>query len=576
MPPVYLAINCGSSSIKCAVVDPQRGLRLHEAVSEEPGSAQALTHLIARMTQAAGAATPVEAVVHRIVHGGSSFSGPVLVDADVERKLESLAQLAPLHNPPALEALRVARDILPSIPHVLCFDTAFHRTLPRRASSYALPVDRMPSGLDLRRHGFHGLSHAHVMRATARFLGSAPSALRIVSCHLGSGASTCAIEYGSSTETSMGMTPLEGLVMATRAGDLDPGILLELQRAGWDVQAIGNLLHRESGLLALAGTADMREIEGRAALGHEGCRLALAVFAHRVRKYIGAYVATMGGVDAIVFTGGIGEHSATVRHRCLQRLDFLGAVLDEDRNRDAQVTPEAPVVEISDERSRVKLLVIAANEELEMALQARRLLHPQPESRVAIRVAVSARHAHLTQQTIDQLFGTGYVLHPQVPLHQPGQFASQETVTLVGPKGRLEGVRLIGPPRAHDQIEVSRSDEFTLGVDAPVRLSGDLHDSPGIAIEGPCGRAQLSSGVICARRHVHLNAAEAARLGVADGDRVSVRVPAGDRHLVFEDVHLRVAGDFALELHLDTDEANAAGLRTGDSVELLLGHERRG
>ena len=361
----------------------------------------------------------------------------------------------------------------------------------------------------------------------------------------------------------MGMTPLEGLVMGTRSGDLDPGVALKLlQTGGFDAAALDQLLNAESGLHGLCGTVDFAAIERRAADGDEDCRRAIAIYAHRVRKYIGAYAAVMGGLDAIAFTGGIGEHSALARHRICQNLGLLGAVLDEDRNRDARLTTEQPTIDLAAEESRVRILAVRADEEGQLAREAAALLSGRPAASVAltIPVAVSARHAHLSTGTLDRLFGVGYRLHKRADLSQPGQYSSEETVTLIGPRGRVEGVRVLGPPRSADQIEISRSDEFVLGVDAPVRLSGDLAGTPGITLEGPRGRVTIERGVICARRHIHMSPADGERLGVRDGQIVQVRIDSEGRDLTFADVIVRVAEDFRLELHLDTDEANAAGL----------------
>jgi acetate kinase len=585
-----LAINCGSSSIKSALIDSASGARLLDlrvtGIGEPAAVLQidgvdrpleacrdigaATTALLEEVPSRLGAGVGIDAIVHRIVHGGERFRTPTLVDERVTGKLEGLGRLAPLHNPPALSALQRAREFFPGIPHVAVFDTAFHGTLPRRAREYALP-EAVRTRYGARRYGFHGISHAHVMSQVAERLATTPQSLRIISCHLGNGASVAAIEYGRSVETSMGMTPLEGLVMGTRSGDIDPGLLIEVLRDR-DRAGLERLLNQESGLVGLTGTQDMRDIEERAARGDEDCRLAIAVYAHRVRKYIGAYAATMGGVDAIAFTGGVGENSALVRHRCLQRLEFLGAVLDEDRNRDARVDGAQPAVIISSEVSRVRLFVVRADEERTMAMQAAALLAGSAAQRgpARIPVAISVRHAHLSQPTIDRLFGDGHRLVPRTALSQTGQFSAEETVTLIGPRGTLPGVRLMGPPREHDQVEISRTDEFVLGVDAPVRISGDLANTPGITIEGPAGRVTLASGLICARRHIHMSPDDARRLGVRDCDVVAVRVDTDGRDLEFGDVMVRVSPQFRLELHLDTDEANAAGVRAGDYAELVV------
>jgi acetate kinase len=583
-----LAINCGSSSLKCSLIESDSGARLFDARVDSAGSADstlavdggapervaapdmatAVSAVFDALSRRPGSAAP-QAVAHRIVHGGAEFSAPVIVTDDVLAKLGALADLAPLHNPPALAALRAARDRFPA-PHVAVFDTGFHATLPPRARDYALPPD-VTDKYGVRRYGFHGISHEHVMHAVERFLRRPARELRIVSCHLGNGASVTAIEYGRSVETSMGMTPLEGLVMGTRAGDLDPGVLLHLMRAGgYDADRLDTLLNRESGLEGYAGTNDVREIERRAAAGDEACRRALTLFAHRLRKYIGAYAAVMGGVDVIAFTGGIGEHSALVRSRALQRLDFLGARLDEDRNRDARVDAAQPVFRISDDGNGATLLVVRADEEDAMARAAAALLRAPPaETDRRVPLAVSARHAHLTQATIDALFGPGHALEPRAPLSQRGQFASQETVNLIGPRGRIDHVRVLGPPRTADQVEISRTDEFVLGIDAPVRISGDLANTPGITLEGPRGCVVIEHGVVCARRHIHMNPDDAARLGLADHDTVSVRVDSAGRDVVFADVSVRVAPSFTLQMHLDTDEANAAGVTPGMDGEIL-------
>ena len=586
-----LAINCGSSSLKSAIIDPDARSHLVDVRIEGVGRGEsqlrveggpvrqlsvadpdaAVRAILDALRAQGGTSARLDAVAHRVVHGGTQFTQPTLIDDEVERAIESLSALAPLHNPPALAAIRAARALLPDIPHVAVFDTAFHATLPKRAREYALPIG-LARQLGIRRYGFHGTNHAHVARTVAEHLGTTPESLRIISCHLGNGSSLAAIEYGRSVETSMGMTPLEGLVMGTRAGDLDPGVILHLLgQGGYDVAALETLLNRQSGLTGLTGTEDLREIERRAAEGDESCRLAIAVFSHRVRKYIGAYAAVMNGVDAIAFTGGIGENSALMRHRIAQRLDFLGATLDEDRNRESRVDLARPVADISAATSRAKLLVVRADEELGMACEAALLLRCRhvPAGPAAIPVAISARHAHLSQATIDRLFGPGYRLRMKCPLVQPGHFAAEETVTLIGPAGRIEGVRLLGPPREEDQVEISRTDEFTLGVDAPVRLSGDLANTPGITIEGPAGRVTLPRGLICARRHIHMSPEEAERLGLKDHDVVEVAIDSEGRDLVFGDVVVRVSPDYRLELHLDTDEGNAAGLHARDSAWLL-------
>lgn len=607
---IVLVINCGSSSIKAEVIDSEQASRhggfLVERIGEQAGEAtrvrwhgkadephdepehliahdhgQALTQVLARLVeQLRGAGIELNGVVHRVVHGGDRFADPTRIDAEVERAIEALIPLAPLHNPANLAGIRAARALLPALEHVAVFDTAFHATLPRRARAYALPI-ALAQRFGIRRYGFHGPSHAHVAASAAAFLGEDLRDLRIITCHLGNGCSVCAVEYGRSVETSMGMTPLEGLAMGTRSGDIDPGVLLHLLRSGeFDVDALDDLLNERSGLAGLSGLGnDLRDIERGAGEGDEACQLALHVFAHRLRKYIGAYAAVMGGVEAIVFTGGIGEHSAMIRHRACQRLEFLGARLDEERNRGIEVDPHTPsrkVVEFSLAHSRVRLLVVATDEQLELAREATVLfaghdvLTEDPGAPMrTIPIAISARHIHLTRAAVEQLFGPGHQLTPRKPLSQPGQFACEETLDLIGPKQTIERVRVLGPERNRCQVEISRTDEFALGIDAPVRSSGDVANSPGITLLGPAGTLTISEGVICAWRHIHMAPHDAAYFGVRDRDVVEVAIDSHDRDLVFRDVMVRVSPDFRLEMHLDTDEANAASLE-GEGHGMLV------
>jgi acetate kinase len=459
-----------------------------------------------------------------------------------------------------------ARKLLPDLTHVAVFDTAFHATLPARAKAYAIDAE-LAGKHGVRRYGFHGTSHAFVAQRAAAYLHADLSTLRLITCHLGNGASMAAVEYGRSIETSMGMTPLEGLVMGTRVGDVDAGVLLHLMRSeGLDVDGLDKLLNNKSGLSGLSGVGnDLRDIEERAAQGDDRCRLAIQVYAHRVRKYIGAYAAVLGGLDAIVFTAGIGENSATMRHRICQRLELFGAHLDEELNRNAGVGTNRAVARISTDTSRTHLLVVATDEQRAIAEQCAELVRGADE--VAgdrpIPVAISARHIHLNVETIDRLFGPDHQLTARSELSQPGQYACEETLDVVGPKRTIEGVRVLGPARSKNQVEVSRTDEFFLGIDAPVRDSGDVKGSASVTLRGPAGTVQLEEGVICARRHIHMRPEDAAYYGVKDKDVVEVAIDSHGRDLVFGDVLIRVSPKYALEMHIDTDEANAAELNRG-------------
>ena len=346
---LIFALNCGSSSLKSAVIDTDRRLHVVDVRVQQLDTAT-LPATVGRVLQQLRERSRYhgrpDAIAHRVVHGGDRFVQPTRIDESVLAELDQLSHLAPLHNPPALAAIRRAREVYPQTVQVAVFDTAFHATLPPHAREYALPRD-LSQRFGIRRYGFHGISHAHVMNAVAAELKVPAEKLRIISCHLGNGASITAIEHGRSVDTSMGMTPLEGLVMGTRAGDLDPGIVLDLiQSSSFDGKKVDALLNRQSGMVGLTGTNDMREIERRAASGDEEAKSALALYAYRVRKYIGAYAAAMGGVDAIGFTGGVGENSASIRQACVERLEFLGA----------------PIV------------VVRADEELAMAVEAAALL----------------------------------------------------------------------------------------------------------------------------------------------------------------------------------------------------------
>lgn len=590
-----LVINCGSSSVKAEVIDALQhetklSMKLSRLSEEDavlefsdesnprkcPGQGhdQALRFAIPLLKDKL--ATPLAGIGHRVVHGGKEFSDPVLIDSEVLGKIEELSALAPLHNPVNVKGIKLAQEFWPNLPHVAVFDTAFHHTLPRRAKEYALPKAWRES-YDIRRYGFHGTSHSYVAHQAAQHVGFGLRDLRLITCHLGNGASVCAVEYGRSVETSMGLTPLEGLVMGSRSGDVDPGILLHImKKEELGADDMDRILNKESGLKALGGDNDMRDLESRAAAGDEDARLAIQVFAHRLRKYIGAYAALMGGVDAIIFTGGIGENSALIREYAAQRLAFLGAVLDEDANRDADIDDPEAIADISSANSRCKLLVIPTDEQFEIARQSAVLIkeNQKPEiSDLSIPIAISARHVHVTQEVVEQLFGPGYQLTAYKPLSQPGQFAANERVTLVGPKNQIERVRILGPTRGRCQVEISRTDEFFLGIDAPVRASGKVENTPGIKLVGPHGSVSLKEGVICAWRHIHMTPQDAERFRVADKDVVEVKVENEDRSLTFGDVLVRVSPKYKLEMHIDTDEGNAAEMGQGATGVLILAGE---
>ncbi|HEY7198718.1 MAG TPA: acetate/propionate family kinase, partial [Candidatus Dormibacteraeota bacterium] len=313
----------------------------------------------------------IDAVGHRFVHGGPRLTGPVRLDDHVERELRSLVDLAPLHQPPALAGAALTRRLLPGVPAVACLDTAFHAGLPAAAATYAVPPEwRERHGI--RRYGFHGLSHAYAARRTAELLDRPAAALRVVTCHLGAGASLAAVRGGASVDTTMGFTPLEGVVMATRAGSIDPGIALWLERQrGLSADEVFDALEHRSGLAGLAGTADMREVLRQAAAGAADARLALDVYVHRLRAAVAAMAAAMDGLDALAFTGGVGERAPEVRAAAAAGLGFLGVAIDAERNAAASGDPDA---DIGAAGARVRVLALRAREDLEIARQVREVL----------------------------------------------------------------------------------------------------------------------------------------------------------------------------------------------------------
>ena len=310
-------------------------------------------------------AHPPIAVGHRVVQGGARFFEPTVITELVKINIDELSVLAPLHNPANLAGIVAAEKAFPDVPHVAVFDTAFHQTMPPAAYTYA--IDREVAAKHrIRRYGFHGTSHRFVSRAAAEFLGRPVEDLRLIVLHLGNGASACAVSGGRSVETSMGMTPLEGLVMGTRSGDLDPAILLHLERrAGLDADGLDDLLNKRSGILGLGGHGDMRDLVSATESGDEAATLALEVYTHRIRSYVGAYAAQLGRVDAIAFTAGVGENAPIVREWSLAGLEGFGVELDPDRNRERG----SGARRISTDASRTAVLVVPTDEELEIARQ---------------------------------------------------------------------------------------------------------------------------------------------------------------------------------------------------------------
>ena len=364
-----LTVNAGSTTMKLALLDGDRVLANRDVEVDDISSGErALSEALDELERP-------EAVGHRVVHGGTTFTQAVRIDPGVRGQLGDLVSLAPLHQPAALAGIDLVERLLPDVPAVACFDTAFHSSLPAEASTYALPAV-WREGYGLRRFGFHGLSHAYASRRAAAIVGRPVEDLRTVVCHLGAGASLCAVLGGRSVDTTMGFTPLAGLVMASRSGDVDPGLLVWLLRnAGVDAGALDEALQHRSGLVGLAGTGDMRSVLSSADEGDDSARLAIAVYLHRLRSGIAAMAASLGGLDVLVFTGGVGEHAPAIRAGAADGLGFLGIDLDAVRNADidggADVDGDA---DIGGAGAPVRCLVVSAREDLQIAADVRQVL----------------------------------------------------------------------------------------------------------------------------------------------------------------------------------------------------------
>ena len=349
---------CGGGEIHQAreMADHQQALAIMFTLLKEQGCLTDMAELAA--------------IGHRVAHGGEDFQAPVRVDEQVMEAIAALNPLAPLHNPANLTGIRLAHALASQVPQVAVFDTAFHQSMPPHAAIYALPYELYEEER-VRRYGFHGTSHHYVAQQAARYLGRDLDQLKLISLHLGNGASACAIGHGHSLDTSMGMTPLEGLVMGSRSGDMDPAILFYLARqTGMAMEELEDLVNRRSGLVGICGDNDMRTIIHRAEQGDERAGLALAISCYRLKKYIGAYLAVLNGADAVIFTGGIGENAAQVRWQSCQELDNLGILLDPQKNS----RRSRQIFEIQATESQVKVLVIPTNEELAIASQTRALI----------------------------------------------------------------------------------------------------------------------------------------------------------------------------------------------------------
>ena len=395
-----LVVNCGSSSLKYQLMDMTdesvlaKGLverigiegyvLVHQPEGQDkvklegsiPSHVEAIQMVLNALIDpnhgVIGSLTEIAAAGHRVAHGAEKFSDSVLITEDVMRGIKECVELAPLHNPSNIAGIEACAKLMPGLPQTAVFDTAFHSTIPKHAFLYGLPYEAYEK-YHVRRYGFHGTSHKFVAQQAAVMMGKHMSDLRIISCHLGNGASLCAVKYGKSIENSMGFTPLEGLVMGTRCGDIDPAIITYLMRKENMTSAeMEDYLNKKSGVLGISGvSSDFRDVEEAAVAGNERAQLALDVFVHKVRSYIGSYTAAMGGVDAIIFTAGLGENSAMMRDKICNGLEYLGTRIDLERNK---IRGQAK--EVSVEGSKVKIFVIPTNEEVMIARDTKRICEP--------------------------------------------------------------------------------------------------------------------------------------------------------------------------------------------------------
>jgi acetate kinase len=599
---LILTLNCGSSSLKYRLFNGRSEHPLVKGLVDRVGLG-GTTHVFDRtgvkdretiegggfpsafaaMVKGLGGKETlkkIEVVGHRVVYGGREYSSAVEITDEVMSAIRAVEKFAPLHIPANVAGIEESRRLMPRAVNVAVFDTGFHATIPKFARIYSIPYRFFEEGVY--KIGYHGTSHKFVALQAAQFLKKRIPELKMITCHLGNGCSLAAIDHGRCVDTSLGMSTIAGLTMGTRCGDIDPGVLLHIMKEhGLTPQQMETVLMKESGLLGISGiSSDMREILEAAGQGNDRALTALQLFCYNVKKYIGSFWSALGGMDVLVFTGGIGENATEVRARVCQGLSGIGIVLDEAANRDPAYRDE-PAATISTANSPVKVLVVPTDEERMIAREAVNTVSRARVTQVIksrdklIPVGVSAHHVHLSKEHVQALFGSGHELTFHTPLYQTGQFSCKEQVDLIGPKGRVDRVRVLGPARNETQVEISRTEEFKLGIDAPIRQSGDLGGTPGLVLVGPAGPVTLSKGVICAQRHIHIGTQDALELGVRDKDVVMIQVE-GERSLIFGDVVVRVSPDFNLEFHIDTDEANAAQINSGMKARLHSMQSRRG
>ncbi len=563
-------------------VHTSHGVRWEKREPVGNSLAEAVAAVVTGLVDRAGAGSPeglgLAAVGHQVAHGGEKYTGAVLVDDAVRADLATLADRLCPENRHNLAEMEAFSALLPGVPQVAVFDTGFFAALPACAFLYTGPYEWYAEQ-GLRRYGRAGLVHHQAALLAAAHLQRPLHELNMISCDLGPAPSVCALRRGRAVECSAGLTDLGGLPGAGSSGDLDPGLVLALlEREGLSIKEAASLLHERSGLAGLSGTSgDLAALLRAAEAGDDRANLAVETFCYALRKQLGAYFAILGELDAVLFTGPAGVALPGLRARLCTGLQGLGLQLEGTLNQSPR-TDARGVSDVSPARASVRLLVIPTEAGRMVAGQAAEAvglgqLGPAIlANRRPIPIGISVRHLHLSAEHVAALYGPGHTLTYRSPLSQPGQFACEETVNLIGPKNRLERVRVLGPERPGTQVEIARTECFALGVRAPVRMSGDLAQTPGLRLEGPAGSVDLAEGVICASRHLHVSPEEALLLGLRDRDEISVRVE-GEQSLIFNKVAVRVHPEYRLDMHIDTDEANAARLDQGavgyiESVDL--------
>lgn len=549
-----------------------RGLRWDESTSVAPTLEAAAEAILTQLSSGPRAVLEdcrqLSAIGHRVAHGGDKYDHPVVFDQAVADDISEYASGLCPDNRACLAAIQAFAKLLADTPQVAVFETAFFAGMPPRAFTCPVPYEWYEA-YGIRRYGQHGLAHQYAAQAAALHLQRPLSQLNLLVCNLGPYPSVSAICRGRAVDVTAGLTLLGGLPGAITSGDLDPGLAAcAAQLLGVAPAQIERALGEHSGLLGISGVSgDLEDLCALEQSGDGRATLALEVFCYGLQKCIGGYLAVLGQTDAIVFTGPAGVRLPELRTRICCDLASLNVKLDQQMNlevgADARETSD-----ISEPRAAPRIVVVPPSDPRMIAAGAAQAIGQGQVcaailvGRRPIPIGISVRHVHLSREHVNILYGPGHQLTFRTPLTQPGQFACEETVNLMGPKGKVARVRVLGPERPATQVEVSRTECFSLGLQAPIRMSGVLHNTPGVCMEGPQGSVEIHEGMICAARHLHVSPEQALMLGLRDKDEISVHVE-GERALVFSEVIVRVHPEYRLDMHIDTDEANAARLDQG-------------